>query len=63
MEGRILGLSHGSNNDVNLEEGVQHMDVGWGDVGLIEGGDFNDLELGLVENKSRWASFFGNTYL
>lgn len=48
MEGGVFGLRHGSNDDVDLKEGVEHVDRRGRDVGLAEGTDLDHLERLLV---------------
>ncbi len=43
VEGRVLVLRLGPDNDVHLEEGVEDVDVCREQVGLGEGGDLDDL--------------------
>ena len=44
VEGRVLRLSFGSHNNIDLKESVQHIDIGRRDIGLTEWADFDDLE-------------------
>ena len=43
MEGGVLGLCAVAGEDVDLEEGVEDIDFAGVEVGLVEGGYFDDL--------------------
>lgn len=53
-EGRVLGLGVAADEDVHFEEGVEDVDVGRAQVGLAEGGEFDNLgRLASTMNRQR----------
>jgi hypothetical protein len=45
MEGCVLILGLGTDDDVHFEEGVKDVDAQWVEVCLAEGGEFDNLAL------------------